>query len=291
MEFLFDAAKDDELSLQQLGVLLRFCDHGPITVESSLYQGTDLDWLIHRGYLEQSLTHYQIKGLAGDTEAKEIWTAFYKLYPGAKTGAASQFTQFKSIWKAGSKWRKILPELLPNLQRQIQEREDILVAINQCDFKGIKNHGLFIPPWKNLSTYMGSGVKGRGWLESRGVPEGIAKALGASARPVEETPVVSEEPYSKYIHWALAVAARHGIDEASAKGVLLSKSDWDNIFECREAPWKQFENYTTVDALRKSIVNWTLEYVEDKRLRSNYTLLSEYCAKKFREIINRIKAA
>lgn len=288
MDFLFDAAKDDELSLQQLGVLLRFCDHGPITVEASLYQDEDLQWLIHRGYLEQSLTHYQIKGLAGDAEAKEMWKAFCKAYPGVKAGCDSSLAKFKTIWKAGNKWRRILPELLPNLQRQIQEREEIAGVIKQCEFKGIKNHGLFIPPWKNLLTYIG---KSEGWLESRGVPEALAKTLGASARPVEETPVVSEEPYSKYINWALAVAARHGIDEASAKGVLLLKADWDNIFECKEAPWKQFENYTTVDALRKSIVQWTIEYVEDKRLRSNYTLLSEYAAKKFREIINKIKAA
>lgn len=132
---------------------------------------------------------------------------------------------------------------------------------------------------------------GQGWLESRPVPEHIAKAIASVARPAEEIPVVSDEPYSRYIHWALALALRSGIDEASAKGVLLSKADWDNIFECKEAPWLQWEQYTTLDALRKSIVNWTIEFIEDKRLRSNYTLLGEYCAKKFRELRDRIKAA
>lgn len=64
---------------------------------------------------------------------------FRLAYPGVKRGFD---TEFKNFQKRHKNWRLILPILLPNLQRQIQDRARI------------KTGGGFVPEWQHLQTYI-----------------------------------------------------------------------------------------------------------------------------------------
>jgi hypothetical protein len=68
-----------------------------------------------------------------------IFENFRKSYPGTKKGTETEFLNFK---KKHKDWKEVLPELLPLLKCQINERTVL------------KSAGQFVPEWKHLSTWI-----------------------------------------------------------------------------------------------------------------------------------------
>lgn len=68
-----------------------------------------------------------------------IFENFRKSYPGIKKGLETEFSNFK---KKHKDWKEVLPELLPLLKCQINERTVL------------KSAGQFVPEWKHLSTWI-----------------------------------------------------------------------------------------------------------------------------------------
>lgn len=283
MEILFKAGEDDELGLVHLGILVRFCIHGPITLEVAIdwYTAGDLDILVRRGYLEPRDDGYKVAGIVDDNpEAKALWKAFYKAYPGTKLGEVKQYEVFRTKYKKAGKWRVILPTLMTELQRQLLEREQIARAIEKAKLHGEKT-SLFIPAWKNLSTY----INQQGWTEVMPVPAEVA-APGPAAAP---EPVSPDDPYDKYLAWALEKARGYGMSEFGAKGILLTRTEFNGMINGSEPPYVGFVTYTTIETLKKHIAAWTIAYISDSNLRRAHDLLSDYCKKAFKHKFKNIE--
>lgn len=81
----------------------------------------------------------------------EIFEDFRKMYPGSKRGRDVEFADFKRKHKT---WRQIVPVLIENLLRQVDEKEAAKNKAAALERSGVKNHGLYTAPWKNLKTYL-----------------------------------------------------------------------------------------------------------------------------------------
>jgi hypothetical protein len=76
--------------------------------------------------------------------ALEQFDLFRKKYPGTKRGLQVEFDNFKKRQKF---YKSILPILLPNLERQIAQRQQL------------RDAGRFVPEWPHLKTY----INNAGW--------------------------------------------------------------------------------------------------------------------------------
>ena len=74
-------------------------------------------------------------------EYSKEFEVFWKYYPGTKLGEQNEFKMFTGRHKD---WRQAIPLLLPALQTQEKQR------------KRNRNKGEFVPPWKNLKTWLGT---------------------------------------------------------------------------------------------------------------------------------------
>jgi hypothetical protein len=75
----------------------------------------------------------------------EQFDRFRKKFPGTKRGLQVEFDNFKK--RHNKSWKTILPLLLPNLERQIEQRQLLANALR------------FVPEWPHLKTY----INNAGW--------------------------------------------------------------------------------------------------------------------------------
>lgn len=96
-----------------------------------------------------------VPGQLSDVDLVAMFKAFCKAYPGTKRGTdKGALTELSDMRKKHKNWRKVVPELMPNLERQIYEREIKQMAIESYERAGNRTHGLYMAPWKNLRTYL-----------------------------------------------------------------------------------------------------------------------------------------
>lgn len=88
---------------------------------------------------------------------------FRKIYPGTKRGLQTEFENFK---KKHKDWKAIVSDLKGLLECQINEKA--------C----MERSGIFVPPWKHLSTY----INQRCWEEELQNPQNANKASQSTAK-------------------------------------------------------------------------------------------------------------
>lgn len=79
------------------------------------------------------------------SQHEQEFMAFVKLYPGTKRGWKRECDNFIKKYKKEGAWQKILPTLIPILEKQIKHKAYLAMQ------------GQFIPMWPNLSTYLNQG--------------------------------------------------------------------------------------------------------------------------------------
>lgn len=283
MDILYKAGEDDDLGRTHLGTLVLFHVHGPLKAEDALarYGADELALLLDRGYLEQdkAKTLFKIKGMADDeNEIKETWTLFYKSYPGTKTGINVELKHFRTKWKAGNRWRSVLPTLNEELQRQIAERAAITLYNETMAQSGQSKKQVFLPEWKNLKTWINQGC----WDESRPVPQQVRDMAPAPA-PVDNTPAAADDSYGRYKQWALAEAKSKDLTEVYACSLIPLRGGFEKMMAGEVAPFIHWEHYTTRDSLKQSIMQWTREFFSSPLLRSQHQPLMDHYAKRYLE--------
>lgn len=97
----------------------------------------------------------EIKEKKTKEEKLKVFDIFRKSYQGTKLGNEKEFLNFQ---KKHKDWKEILPDLSALLVCQKNEREML------------KNANQFVPPWKNLQTW----INNRCWEEEQAKPEGQA---------------------------------------------------------------------------------------------------------------------
>lgn len=289
MDILYKAGEDEALgpkmtALSLLGILVRFYIHGPLEVGDALilYSDADLQVLQEHGYLEQNKdkTLYKITGMADDeNEIKAVWALFYKAYPGTKNGVAAEFKLFRAKWRAGNRWRTVLPILLLELQRQISEREAILRYNEQMAQSGQSKRQVFLQGWKNMKTWINQGC----WDEHLAIPREVQQMAPAPA-PVERTVPAEGDSYALYHQWALKEANDHGLTDAYACSLIPLRSEYEGMMAGRDKkPFIGWKDYTTRDSLKLSIMGWTKQFYSNTLLRATHSSLMDYYAKKYEE--------
>lgn len=84
-------------------------------------------------------------------ELKAIFDEFRRLYPGTKRGLEPELEDFRRKHKS---WKKIVPGLRANIERQIIEKDRCARKIKMLEASGDRKHNLHVAPWKNLKTYL-----------------------------------------------------------------------------------------------------------------------------------------
>lgn len=115
------------------------------------YDHSCLQELVMSGDLNRSEDDIISIGNQTESELLAMFNEFRVKYPGSKRGIEPEFDWLK---KKQKKWRRVVPTLLAELNRQMSEREEKLAYMQQLERSGTRNHGLYVAPWKNLKTYI-----------------------------------------------------------------------------------------------------------------------------------------
>ena len=276
MDILEKAANDEALGLADQGALLHFFFKGPqkksgLPVMLALH----INELIQGRYLEADSEYY----FMGPDEAdlNDIWAAFYKAYPGVKTGANVDYAFFKNKYAKG-KWKVVLRELPGHLQRQIEQRKDMEAAILIQETHGNKHHRMFLPSWKNLRTYLGNR---QGWLENYIVPEQYASKAGpriGAEHGNEDMP----PDYRKYYCWAGIEGLNFVGNSDVVRTQILAEKEFFDIVDGKVAPFKDYELHCTLHQLKVHVREWQIKYFGEVYLRQKHARFWDYCCSEFR---------
>jgi hypothetical protein len=277
IELLEKAVNDEALGIADQGVLLHFFFKGPqkkagLPVILALH----LNELIQGGYLTADADHYFIPGMGPEeSDLNDIWAAFYKAYPGVKKGKI-EFTKFKAKYPKG-KWKVILRTLPGHLQRQIEQRKSKEIAILMQETHQNRHHGMFIPSWKNLQTY----INQQGWEEEYLIPEQYASKATERAG-AENGHEEFDVEYRRYYFWSLSEGKKFVDNVQVIETQILSEKEYLDVVHGKEAPFKDFDLYCTLQQLKMRLAEWQMKYFGEVYLRQKYSKFWDYLCSEFR---------
>jgi hypothetical protein len=217
----------------------------------------DLELLVIDGEVRKDGDRYFI-GSADDPFV--VFKAFIAKWPGKKLSAEKEFENFKKKYK---KWRSVLPELLPNLERQVKEREALMIAINAAMNAGNKNHGLFIEPWPHLSTYINQSRWGFQYYEI----------------PHQEASKQSDF-YLRYIAWFETSLVRKAAEWPSA---LLKENE---LLEWAQGAgeFKERKQYMSPEGTKAKFLQWHQEFLASRFIQMQHKALFPYIIEQFKKM-------
>lgn len=182
-----------ELSLAALGLLSILEDAGSADFATLAMDHDDFSMFIVENLVDcgfASADEEKVYFLEGDISGlKAEFNRFRVAYPGMKDGEDVMFNYFR---KKNKKWRSIIPRLMPNLERQIAERTTLKAIIDQKEKAFDRAHGLHLPSWLNLKTYLGNEGWTRQYYEAP-APKEPQRSLHSM-----------NDAYNKYRFWAMA---------------------------------------------------------------------------------------
>jgi len=279
IELLEKAVNDEALGIADQGVLLHFFFKGPQKkADLPVILALHVNELIQGGYLTADADHYFIPGMGPDeSNLKDIWTAFHKGYPGTKGNVNTDFTFFKTKYAKG-KWKIILRNLPGHLQRQKEQRKDLEAAILIQETHGNKYHKMYIPPWKMLRTYLGNKA---GWLDEYVIPDQykVSKEPRIGAENGHEE---FDVEYRRYYFWSLSEGKKFVDNVQVIETQILSEKEYLDVVHGKEAPFKDFELYCTLQQLKMRLAEWQMKYFGEVYLRQKYSKFWDYLCFEFR---------
>jgi len=288
MDIILKAGEDDELSLPQIGIIVRFHHHGPIAVTEAekWYAAEDIDRLLLREYLERNEEKVRLVGTVSDeAEIWALWLAFYVPYPGPKRDKRNdgkvEFQALKNKWRPGNKWRKILPTLPTELARQIEERRILTEYKQRLEMSGRKSEArnILIPAWKHMETYLGNKC---GWTDSLPMPAVLSD--GPPARQHEPEVEGASDSYTLYKKWVLDEGKAAGMAEMWLGAITPLRSEYEGMIGGTATPFINRAVYVTEKSLKESIGRWTREYFSNALARSAYKDLMDHYKAQYTKI-------
>lgn len=201
----------------------------------------------------------------GDDEAslKATFDVFRKKYPGSKRGLDPEWADFKKKHK--KIWRKIVPQLLSNLERQEGERELLENEIASQEKKGVRNHGLFVPSWQNLSTYL----NGSNWSR---VFFSVTKDVAVSEIPAADT------VYGMYRQYWIKKFGRL----SPAEEIFVLQLDEYKKWETSSYEFVGRAKKMAIETSRAQFWEWHSNFFNSSLLQKNYRSVFYYMVEQFR---------
>jgi len=213
----------------------------------------DLDALVLNGEVSFDGTAYFIQT---SDHHFEKFRVFAKAYPGKKKGSEFEWANFK---KKHKNFSVIVAELLPNLERQIEERRQLQIAINAALNSGNRNHGMFLEPWPHLTTYINQG---------RWTMQYFAANKGGQISAF----------YKKYLDWFKTITGNNPEEWTHA---VLSESELQEWTEC-EGDFKTRRQVMSPEGAKIRFRDWHIIFCSNHLLRSQYKTIINYIKAEFK---------
>ncbi len=263
-----------DLSLAALGLLALLQEEGSAEIPDLASTHDDFTPQIVENLCEQGLVT-----VSGDkvfyvdediATLKKEFDRFRVAYPGTKRGLDPEWDDFRK--KNKKTWRSAVSTLLENLMRQVDERAAVKRIIEQKERAGDRSHGLFLPAWQNLKTYLGNQEWTRKYVDTPPPAPGRQRD-----ELVRES--VPDAAHSKYLFWA---KGRFDVDMAAEDPRLLSAaqmSAWVNKSDVFEGI-----QYAMSETVRKAFFHTCHnEYFGETTLQRKFVSVYNYMAAKLRE--------
>lgn len=218
----------------------------------------DLEELVLDGEVRKDGDRYFI---GSSDDPLSVFKAFMAKWPGKKLSAEKEFENFK---KKHKKWRSVLDQLLPNLERQIKEREALTIAINAAANQGNKSHGLFIEPWPHLQTYIN---QSRWSFEYYKIPD-------------QDAPKEQSSVYQNYLKWFRDTLCKEPAEWSFA---LLKESE---LMEWAQAsgPFKERKQFMGPEGTKLKFLEWHQEFLASRFIQMQHKTLMPYILEQFKKL-------
>ena len=178
------------------------------------------------------LAKHRKRPIPATVEEQEQFDTFRRLYKSVGT-VNGNLVELKNF-ERHKDWREVLPRLLDEFERQLNEREKM------------REHGRFVPPWRNLRTW----INQRGWEtvyfaneETFDLPPAYLNWLRQFAhnRPLSEVVkhAMTRQEYDDYVFKSGAFSGLDrtwGPDKARAKMVSLHTEYFGNSWHRTKHP-------------------------------------------------------
>lgn len=260
------------MTLAQNGIVHVIEQNGDISLDAlSQYPDFKLDDLyevIRLGLICRSEEDILYPVGQDEQELKKMFDVFRRAFPGSKRGVDPEFADLKKKHK--KEWRKVIPQLLSNLERQEREREMLAADIEMKDRAGVRNHGLFVAPWQNLSTYL----NGSNWTR-------VYYAISKETR--ETVDAIFPQAESNYGIYRRAWMDRWGSIGLNEEIYLLQLdefnqwSDSTGVFDGRRTKM-------SVESAKKFFWDNHSNYYNSTQLQRNYRTIFSYMLEQFNKL-------